>query len=118
VTVLMVPLVLVAAMLVVQYGLAYHARQVMAGAAQDGAASAARQGSGPRAGAGLADALIEQAAGSLLTSHSTSGSSDGDRVTVTARGRVVSLLPFFPGPEVSARGSARIEEFVPQGAGP
>ena len=39
VTVLMVPLVLIAMLLVVQFGLAYHARQVVAGATQDGAAS-------------------------------------------------------------------------------
>lgn len=118
VTVMMVPLVLITVMLVVQFGLAYHARQVMAGAAQDGAASAARQGSGVGAGASLADSLIEQSAGQLLTSHSTAGSSDGARVTVTARGRVVSVLPLFPSIDVSASGSAAIEEFEPQGVGP
>ncbi len=113
----MVPLVLMTVMAVVQFGLAYYARQVLAGAAQDGAASGARQDSSPAAGAALAAGLIEDAAGSLLASHSTSGSSNGDLVTVEASGRVVSVFPFWSGPTVSATGSATIEEFAPQPAG-
>jgi len=112
----MVPLVLIAVMLVVQFGLAYYARQVLAGAAQDGAASGARVDGSPGAGAALADSLIDQGAGALLTSHGASGSSDGERVTVTATGEVVSLIPFLGSISVSATGSSPVEEFDPQGA--
>ena len=114
VTVLMVPLVLMVVLAVVQFGLAYYARQVLAGAVQDGAAAGARQDSSPGAGAALAEQLIVEGAGSLLSSHSTSGGSDGERVVVSASGQVVSVFPFWSGPTVSASGSATIEEFAPQ----
>ena len=115
-TVLMVPLVLLAVLAVVQFGLAYYARQVLAGAVQDGAAAGARQDSSPGAGAALAGQLIAEGAGALLSSHSASGSSSGDRVVVEASGQVVSVFPFFSGPTVSATGSATVERFEPQTA--
>ena len=94
-TVLMVPLVLLAMMLVVRFRLAYAAcAQMVSGAAQDGAA-AATSASPPEVGAALAEQLISEGAGSLLTSHSASGSSDGERVYVEASGDVVTVLPFF-----------------------
>ena len=114
----MVPLVLVATMLVVQFGLAYHARQVLAGATQDGAASGARRESSAGAGAALADSLIEQSAGSLLTAHSSSGSSDGRTVTVVSTGEVVRVMPLFPTIAVRAQASAKVERFQAQGAAP
>jgi Flp pilus assembly protein TadG len=115
VTVLMVPLVLVSVLAVVQYGLAYHARQVLSGATQDGAAAGARRASSPGAGAGLADTLIEGSAGQLLSSHSTAASSDGRRVTVRSTGQVVRVMPFFPAITVTATASAAVERFQPQG---
>ena len=115
---LIVPLVLITMLFVVQFALAYYARTVVAGAAQDGAAAAARRDSTPAAGAALADQLAEAGAGSLLTSHSASGTAGDDSVTVTVTGEVVSLLPFFGPITVTATSSARVEEFTPQGGGP
>lgn len=114
-TVILVPVVLVALLFVVQFSLAYYARVVLSGAAQDGAAAGARRDSSPAAGAVLSDQLIAESAGSLLTSHSSSGSLAGDTVTVTATGDVVSILPFVGTITVRASGSARIEQFEPQG---
>jgi Flp pilus assembly protein TadG len=113
-----VPVVLLAMLLVVQFGLAYYARQVLAGAAHDAAAAAARERSSPGEGAALAEQLIGEAAGSLLDSHGVSTTSDGDTVTVTASGEVVSLLPFFGTITVTATGSANVERFEPQGGSP
>ncbi len=39
-------------------------------------------------------------------------------MTVTATGKVVSLLPFFGTITVTATGSANVERFEPQGASP
>ena len=117
-TVIVVPVVLLAMLLVVQYGLAYYARQVVAGAAHDGAAAAAREQSSPAQGAALAEQLIGEAGASLLDSYQASATSDGDTVTVTATGEVVSLLPFFGTITVTATGSANVERFEPQGASP
>ena len=117
-TVLIVPVVLLALIFVVQFSLAYYARVVLSGAVQDGAAAGARQASSPAEGSALSDQLIAESAGSLLTSYSSSASMEGDTVTITARGEVASLLPFFGTITVSASGSARVERFEPQGAGP
>lgn len=115
---LIVPLVLVAAMLVVQVGLAYHARQVLAGATDDGANTGARLGASPADGASLAGRLIDSASGPLLESTEVTASSDGDIVTVTATARVAALLPFFDSITVSATSTARVEQFEPQEPGP
>ena len=79
---LMIPVVLLALLLVVQFGLAYYARQVLAGAAQDGAAAAGRQGSSPATGVNLTETLIEEAGGSLFDSHTATANGDGNLVTV------------------------------------
>lgn len=112
----MVPVILLAVLFVVQFSLAYYARTVLAGAAHDGAAGGARLDSSPTHGAELADGLIEESAGALFQSHSAHASSDGNRVTVTATGAVVAILPFLDTLTVTATGSAPIERFDPQGA--
>ena len=117
-TVLVVPLVLVTMLFVVQFALAYYARTVVSGAAQDGASAAARRDASPEAGAALAGSLVEEGAGSLLTSHFSTSSVDDAVVTVTVHADVMSLLPFMGTITVSARSSARVEDFTPQGAGP
>jgi len=115
-TVILVPVVLIALLFVVQFSLAYYARVVLAGAAQDGAVAGARQDSSAAVGAALSDQLISESGSSLLASHSSTGASTGDTVTVTTTGEVVSLLPFFGTITVTATGSARVEQFEPQGS--
>ena len=117
-TVVMVPVVLMAVLFVVQFGLAYHARQVLAGATQDGAAAAARLDAGPADGAALAGQLIDAAAGNLLADIAVSSDRSNDTVTVRASGRVVSVLPMVDGITVRAASTAKVETFDPQGAGP
>lgn len=109
------PLILVGVMLIVQFGLAYHAQNVLSGAAQDGAAAAARREGSPAQGAVLTRSLVESSVGSLLESTAVSSTVEGDRVVVTATGEVVSLLPFVGTLTVRATGSAPIEDFRPQG---
>ncbi len=111
----MLPVVLVALLFVVQFGLTYYARQVLAGAAQDGAAAAARLDASVGEGEVLAESLIGEAGGALLESYDASVTSDGDVVTVSATGEVVSLLPFFGSLTVEASASASIESFDGQG---
>ncbi|MCU1388080.1 MAG: hypothetical protein JWL72_1418 [Ilumatobacteraceae bacterium] len=111
----MVPVILLATLFVVQLGLAYYARSVLAGATQDGAAAGARRDSSPSEGSALADDLIDQSASALLNSHTAHASTDGQTVTVTAEGKVVSLLPFVGSITVRASASATVEQFDPQG---
>ena len=112
------PVIIVAIMFVVQFGLAYHARQVLAGATRDGAAAAARQGASPAEGIALTNELIDEAASTLFTSRSTDAKLGPDTVTVTATGRVVRVLPFFGAPTVRASATAHLENFDPQGQTP
>ena len=111
----MVPVILLATLFVVQFGLAYYARTVLAGATQDGAAAGARRDSTPSQGSALADDLINQSASALLSSHTAHASTDGRTVTVTAQGNVVSVLPFIGSITVRASASATVEQFDPQG---
>jgi Flp pilus assembly protein TadG len=113
--VIVVPAVVLSMLFVVQFGLAYHARQVLAGATQDGAAAAGRADSTPADGAALADQLIVAAGGSLLESHTTAAVTDGETVTVTAHAKVIGLIPFFGAIAVHASSSAKLESFDPQG---
>ena len=88
--------VLLAMLLVVQFGLAYYARTVVAGAAQDGAAAAARQSASPADGVALAESLVERSRrlpARLAHRRRPRPTATPSRSTVT--GEVVSLLPFF-----------------------
>ncbi len=114
-TVVMLPVFLVALLFVVQFGLTYYARQVLAGAAQDGAAAAARLDSSAEEGEALTLALIDQSGDALLDSYGATASSDGELVTVDTTGEVRSLLPFFGSITVQASASARVEAFDAQG---
>jgi hypothetical protein len=114
----LIPVVFIAVMLVVQFALAYHARQVLAGATQDGAAAAARYQSSPGDGVILTRSLIAGSAGGLVHDTSVTASSTQRAVTVEASAQVISLLPFFQGITVRAASSAAFETFNPQGAQP
>ena len=115
VTTILMPVIVMATMFVVQVGLAYHTRQVVSGAVQDGAATGAMVGSQPEDGATTAQSLIDAAAGNLVTNSSTSATRTGDVVTVSASATVVRVFPLFPTFTVSADSSATVERFRPQG---
>ena len=114
----MVPVVLMALMFVVQYGLAYHARQVLAGAVNDGAAAAARVPVQPGDGEQVTRALIDEGIGHIIERAAVAASTDGVTVTVTATAKVVAVLPFLDGITVHAAATARPETFDPQGGAP
>lgn len=111
----MVPVVVLAIMTVIQFGLLMYAQRVVTGAAQDAATAAARVDAGPDAGRQLADQLIGDSAGNLITSHHTTVTVDGGQVRVVTTGSVVRLIPFISAPTVTGRSAARLETFDPQG---
>ncbi|HWL44551.1 MAG TPA: TadE/TadG family type IV pilus assembly protein [Ilumatobacter sp.] len=115
VTVISIPVILLAMLLAVQVGLAYHSRRVVSGSVQDGATSAAMLGSTPEQGVAIAEGLIAGSAGNLLSSTTVTGDRTGDVVTVRATGTVVKVFPLFPTFTASASFSATVERFRPQG---
>jgi Flp pilus assembly protein TadG len=117
-TVIVVPVVLLALLLVVQFAVAFHARQVLAGAVQDGAAAAARLEATPADGATLARQLVDAGAGALLDDTTVSVDRGAGTVTIRASGEVMSVLPFLGSITVRASATAKVEAFDPQGAAP
>lgn len=117
VTTLSTGVILIAMMLVIQFGLAYYAQQVLSGAAQDGAVTAARRDSTLENGRQFAEQLVAEAGSSLLLSHQTTVADEGDRAVVTITGEVVSLIPFVRTLSVRASAAAPFEDFQPQEVG-
>ncbi len=114
-TTIVVPLVLAALLAIVQFGLAYHGRRVLAGAANDGAAAGARAGATASDGAAVADDLLRQSGSGVLRSYAAVGSVSGDRVVIVTSADVVKILPFLPTMHLRASASAAVERFRPEG---
>lgn len=116
----MVTMILMALMFVVQVGMTYHARQVLAGAVQDGATSAAAKNSSAADGVGTTRRLIEGSAGGLFENLDIEGDQDDDLIVISASADVVSVVPnFFPKivRTVQASASASRERFRGQNEG-
>jgi len=112
--IVVLPTLLIAMMLVVQFALAMHTRQVMAGAAQDGAAAGAAADSSPGAGLAVTDSLVTSTVGGLVDDYSSSVTSNGADVTITVRANATKIFPLFPTITMTASASANVERFRPQ----
>ncbi len=112
-----VSILVVLMMAVVQGVLVMHVRSISASAAQDGALAASRRGASTADGVAAADAVLQLAAAGPLESWTTSGQRSGDRVQITVRGQVVSVVGFGNVGVTVTRGM-RVEEFRPQGSTP
>lgn len=104
-------------MAVIQGVLVMHVRSISSAAAQDGALAASRRGASTADGVAAADAVLQLAAAGPLQSRSTSGQRSGDRVQITVRGQVVSVVG-FGNVDVTVTRGMRVEEFRPQGSTP
>lgn len=110
---------LLGATTLVSAALGYYARQVISAAAQDGAIMAATLDGNSTDGAALVDRLIADAGSSLIDGWSTTTAVEEDetgrrRVVMVVRAEVIGPVGRWP---IEARGSAPIEEFVPQAVG-
>jgi len=93
VTVLIVPVVMVCVLLVVQFALAYHARQIASAAAVDAAHAEAAFDAPPNAGTDTAQRLLDANAARLLTNVTVTVIPDANDVTVTITGTVNTSSP-------------------------
>lgn len=110
-SIVVLPVLLIMMLLVVQAGFAYHARQVMATAAQDGAALEAAS---PGSGKALTDELVTNAVGGLVNNYSSSVGSNGEDIIITTTAQATKVFPLFPTLTLTASGAATIERFEPQ----
>lgn len=120
--VLIVPVLLTLVVVIVQFGLYFHASQIALAAAQDAAGHARTDGATLTAGRDLAQKLLDDTAPTLIEDERITvglGRADGvldpagTFVVVDVTGEVASIVPFLR-LRVHAREVAPTERFIPQ----
>jgi Flp pilus assembly protein TadG len=109
-TVIVLPALLVAVWLVLQYAFALHVRHGAQVAAQDAALAGARSGGGDPAA--VAESLMASLGGAA-DNVAVSVTRDADRVTVTVSADVIQIVPIGDY-HVTESASAPIEVFIPE----
>ena len=108
------PFLVLVALGLVQFALYVHAENVVIGAVQDGARVAADSDQTVSDGIAHARTIVQAGLGATASSIAVQGSDDGQEVTISATGRLPTILP--GGPSVSlplkARASVSKERFV------
>ncbi len=108
--VLVTPVLLFLVMLVVQFGLWYHAQHVAQAAAEEGARAARVVQGSTATGQDRAAAFLDQAGPTIITDRSITATRTAEAVTVAIRGRSVKVVPGLSLP-VEARATSPIERF-------
>ena len=116
VVVLILPVVLLLVMLVVQFALAFHARQVVTAAAQDAAFAATAADAQPDTATVTASRVITAGGSGLVHDVNVTVDDNGDRVHVDVTATVTSVVPGF---DLTVTGTAEspTERFRPQTSG-
>ena len=111
-TVLVAPALLFALMLIVQFGLLFHAQNVAENAAQEGAA-AGRRFDGSQAGAAeRARMFLAELGPRMLTHRTVTAQRTPETASVTVTGTVISLMPGLD-LRVEETASGPVERYVP-----
>ncbi len=108
--VLLAPLLMICVLVVVQFALWQHARQVLLGAAQEGARAARAQGGTAENGRARALDYIEQIGPDLVSSPAVIVDRGIDVVSVRIRGQAVNIVPGLP-LRVTATSAGPVERF-------
>jgi Flp pilus assembly protein TadG len=109
-TVILVPVLLLLIMLVIQFGLWYHAEHVVQAAAQEGARAARAQGATADDGRARAEAFVAAAGGQTVRSTAVTADRSPDTVTVRVTGEASMVVPGLH-LGVSASATSPVEEF-------
>jgi len=106
------PALLFLLMLIVQFGLMFHARNIAEQAAQEGAAVARRFDGTQAQGREKALQLLTAVGEGTLKNRDVTANRTADTATVTVTGTVVSVVPGFS-LSVSESASGPVEKYVP-----
>ncbi|WP_036492179.1 TadE family protein [Nocardioides sp. CF8] len=106
------PALLFLLMLIVQFGLMFHARNIAEQAAQEGAAVARRFDGTQVQGREKALQLLTAVGEGTLKNRDVTANRTADTATVTVTGTVVSVVPGFS-LSVSESASGPVEKYVP-----
>jgi Flp pilus assembly protein TadG len=108
--VLLTPVLLFLVLVIVQFGLWYHAQHVANAAAEQGLDSASANGGTADGGRQRAEEFLEGAAPTLIEDAVVTSSRESDIATVEVRGIAVALIPGLT-LTVSAETSSPVERF-------
>ena len=108
--VLITPVLLFLILVVIQFGLWYHAQHVAQAAAQEGVRTARAEGSTAQAGQDRAQAFLGTAGPSIITTPIVTATRDGDTASVTVDGDTVNVVPGFS-LSVHASATSPVERF-------
>lgn len=106
------PALLFLLMLIVQFGLMFHARNIAEQAAQEGAAVARRFDGTTAQGREKALQLLTSVGEGTLKNRDVTANRTADTATITVTGTVVSVVPGFS-LSVSESASGPVEKYVP-----
>jgi Flp pilus assembly protein TadG len=110
--VILLPVVVTMVFLVIHAALVYHARSVMAAAAEDGARAAQAEGASAAAGRTVALEVLDSSSG-LIPDPAVEVERTATDVRVTVRATVRGPIPWFH-PTVQASAGGPIERFIPE----
>jgi Flp pilus assembly protein TadG len=108
--VILVPVLLLLIMVVVQFGLWYHAEHVAQAAAQEGARAARAEGSSSDEGKARAEHFLTATGGSVIDQPSVVVTRGADHASVVVTGNAVAVIPGLH-LGVHARADSPTEEF-------
>jgi Flp pilus assembly protein TadG len=110
--VIIVPVIVLATLVVVQFVLLWHGRHVAQAAAQTAARAATTYQGSAAGGRADGDAYLAQVAPSLLPGRDISVTRDATTVVVTIHADVLTVIP-FGNFSIDERASAPVEAFTP-----
>jgi Flp pilus assembly protein TadG len=108
--VLVTPVLLLLVMLVIQFGLWFHAQHVAQAAAEEGARAARSASGSASAGQERSEAFLDQAGPTIITDRVVTASRTADIVTVQVHGRSVNVVPGLALP-INATATSPVERF-------
>ena len=110
-TVVVVPALLLLIMIVIQFGLWYHAQHVVQAAAQEGVRAARAEGATAEEGAERALAFIAQVGGKSVKGAEVASERSEEGATVRVNGEAPAVVPGL-GLGVRATAASPVEEFT------
>lgn len=108
--VLVTPVLLLLVMLVIQFGLWFHAQHVAQAAAEEGARAARSASGSASAGQERSEAFLDQAGPTIITDQVVTASRTADIVTVQVHGRSLNVVPGIALP-INATATSPVERF-------
>ncbi len=110
--VLVVPVLMLLIMLVLQFGLWYHAEHVAQAAAQEGVRAARVEGGTAERGRQRTEDFLSRAGREIVTGRTVNATRNPDTASVRVRGRAVAVVPGLA-LAVSASATSPVERFRP-----